>query len=75
MKTMDCDWMREVNEKAHHTDEYETKCMVLRRGQTFNFKATLQRKFNDDFDSVVLELRTGLCYKYKNYIYISIETV
>jgi len=59
MKTMDCDWMREVNEKAHHTDEYETKCMVLRRGQTFNFKATLQRKFNDDFDSVVLELRTG----------------
>ena len=61
MKTVDCDWLKDKNEKAHHTDEYETDLMVIRRGQTFTTKMTFDRKFHNKADKITLELNIGAC--------------
>ena len=65
MKTVDCDWMKSKNENAHHTDEYDTDLLVLRRGQTFTTKMTFNRKFHMTADKVVLELNIGILYVLK----------
>jgi len=59
MKTVDCDWMKSENEQAHHTNEYETDQLVIRRGQTFTTKMTFERKFHKQADKIVLELNIG----------------
>lgn len=59
MKTVDCDWMKVANQTAHRTSEYENKAIVLRRGQTFQIKATFQREFNETADQVFLEFSIG----------------
>lgn len=36
-------WERKENAAAHHTSEFQTKKLVLRRGQIFNLKVILNR--------------------------------
>ena len=59
LKTVDCDWMGSVNRDAHHTSNYETDTLVLRRGQTFSLTMKLKRKVNKEHDKITLELRQG----------------
>uniref|UniRef100_H2YCU3 protein-glutamine gamma-glutamyltransferase n=1 Tax=Ciona savignyi TaxID=51511 RepID=H2YCU3_CIOSA len=59
LKTVDCDWLRAENTSAHHTTEYASKYLVLRRAQTFAVKMKFQRKFHKQADRVVLELSLG----------------
>jgi len=60
LKTVDCDYMIKENKDAHHTSEYATSTLVLRRGQTFDLKMKFQRKFHAEADKVTLELGVGM---------------
>lgn len=47
------------NRLAHHTDEYDSKDLILRRGQVFEFNMTFDRPYNKDTDKIFLEFATG----------------
>ena len=47
------------NRLAHHTDEYDSKDLILRRGQVFEFNVTFDRSYNKDTDKIFLEFDTG----------------
>ena len=60
LRTVDCDWMNEVNRIAHHTNEYNTNILVLRRGETFQLNMKLKRKINKEHDKIKLVLTQGM---------------
>ncbi|XP_022534619.2 protein-glutamine gamma-glutamyltransferase K [Astyanax mexicanus] len=47
------------NRKEHHTDQYHSSGLVVRRGQTFQIELDLSRPFNLNTDKLHLELKTG----------------
>ncbi len=47
------------NRVAHHTDEYDHKQLILRRGQPFDLTITFNRPYNADGDIVKLQFVTG----------------
>lgn len=50
------------NRKAHKTDEYEIKKLILRRGQAFNVTVTFNREFSPQApqaDVIILQFVTG----------------
>uniref|UniRef100_A0A673LN91 Protein-glutamine gamma-glutamyltransferase K n=1 Tax=Sinocyclocheilus rhinocerous TaxID=307959 RepID=A0A673LN91_9TELE len=47
------------NKKEHHTDQYHSDQLVVRRGQTFQIELDLSRTFNPNTDKLHLELKTG----------------
>uniref|UniRef100_A0A8B9GXF1 Transglutaminase N-terminal domain-containing protein n=1 Tax=Astyanax mexicanus TaxID=7994 RepID=A0A8B9GXF1_ASTMX len=51
------------NRKEHHTDQYHSSGLVVRRGQTFQIELDLSRPFNLNTDKLHLELKTGQCTK------------
>ncbi|XP_072029830.1 protein-glutamine gamma-glutamyltransferase K-like [Amphiura filiformis] len=59
LKVLQLDVLMEKNMEAHHTDEYETEEMVLRRGRSFDMEVTLHRDFMKDSDKISLEFRMG----------------
>ena len=50
--------LKEENEKLHHTDKFKVKDLVLRRGQSFDVKITLNRPFSNK-DNFKFVLSTG----------------
>nr|CAB3266928.1 protein-glutamine gamma-glutamyltransferase K [Phallusia mammillata] len=59
LKTVDCDWVKDENRLAHHTNDFDTPLLVLRRGQTFLVKMKFQRKFHKQADKAFIELNLG----------------
>ena len=47
------------NRTEHHTEDYEHEELILRRGQQFKISITFNRGYNENQDSVVLQLATG----------------
>ena len=52
-KIMNIDWHSKLNKAAHHTSDYNSTQMILRRGQAFtitlNFQRTVQPEDNFTF--------------------------
>ncbi|KAE8575525.1 hypothetical protein XENTR_v10003864 [Xenopus tropicalis] len=53
-----CDWYYAVNEKAHHTDVYESDDLVLRRGQPFKLTLMLNRPLQAE-ENILFIFETG----------------
>ncbi|OCT62791.1 protein-glutamine gamma-glutamyltransferase E [Xenopus laevis] len=53
-----CDWYYTVNEKAHHTDVYESDDLVLRRGQPFKLTLILNRPLQPE-ENIFFTIETG----------------
>ena len=47
------------NRKAHHTNEYEHECLIVRRGQQFKASLTFDREYNEAQDTVIVQFSTG----------------
>ncbi|XP_060762341.1 protein-glutamine gamma-glutamyltransferase K [Neoarius graeffei] len=47
------------NRKEHHTEQYFSNELIIRRGQTFQIMIDLSRPFNINTDKLRLELKTG----------------
>uniref|UniRef100_A0A672SNH7 Protein-glutamine gamma-glutamyltransferase K n=1 Tax=Sinocyclocheilus grahami TaxID=75366 RepID=A0A672SNH7_SINGR len=47
------------NKKEHHTDQYNSEQLIIRRGQTFQIELDLSRPFNPNTDKLHLEMKTG----------------
>ena len=47
------------NRTEHHTDAFHGDELVLRRGQAFQIQLELSRPYNQDTDSMHLDLKTG----------------
>ncbi|XP_078586335.1 coagulation factor XIII A chain-like [Branchiostoma floridae x Branchiostoma japonicum] len=53
------DFLREQNAPLHHTDEYDSPLVVVRRGAPFLLKLNFDHGFDRLKDNIVLEFRTG----------------
>ena len=51
------------NKHAHHTENYETDNLVLRRGQDFDMALTFDRPYEKERDKLVLQFSTGIFFK------------
>ncbi|KAL6468100.1 hypothetical protein MHYP_G00237770 [Metynnis hypsauchen] len=47
------------NRKEHHTDQYHSNELIIRRGQTFQMELDLSRPFNINTDKLHVDLKTG----------------
>ncbi|XP_064199960.1 protein-glutamine gamma-glutamyltransferase 4-like [Anguilla rostrata] len=52
------DYLKELNTKLHHTSDYLTTALTVRRGQSFKLRLQLSRELNPQ-DQVVLQLSVG----------------
>ncbi|XP_031574152.1 protein-glutamine gamma-glutamyltransferase K-like [Actinia tenebrosa] len=59
LKHTEIDFRVEENRKAHHTDEYESKNLIVRRGQQFKISVTFDRPVNVEQHQIILQLATG----------------
>ena len=53
------DLQKTANRMAHHTNEYEHKKLIVRRGQPFNITVTFDRHLDLNEDKVTLQLVFG----------------
>lgn len=53
------DRRQEVNGERHHTTDYQTADLVVRRGAPFDLALTFDRPVKADVDSVILQLSVG----------------
>lgn len=53
------DLLNERNEKSHHTDQFQTKDLVIRRGQPFFIDVHLREDYNKDEHDFQIVLKTG----------------
>ncbi|XP_066922576.1 protein-glutamine gamma-glutamyltransferase 4-like [Clytia hemisphaerica] len=53
------DTKRDLNGRLHHTNQFKTDAMVVRRGQEFLLDVKLSTTFDPSLHSISLELRTG----------------
>ena len=54
------DTLKENNQTAHHTDEFEEDFVVVRRGQAFSLKLKFDRKVDKDQDVIVIKFAYGM---------------
>lgn len=59
LKAEKVDLHKPENRKAHKTDEYEIKKLILRRGQAFEVTVTFNREFSPQADVIILQFVTG----------------
>ena len=59
LKAEKVDLHKPENRKAHKTDEYEIKKLILRRGQAFDVTVTFNREFSPQADVIILQFVTG----------------
>jgi hypothetical protein len=59
LKPVEVDFHVEKNREEHHTDEYETESLIVRRGQVFNLTVTFDRPFDAKQDKIILQFVTG----------------
>lgn len=63
----------EENHMEHHTDDYESKALIVRRGQPFNILLnTDSDTTNCSFDDVTVSLQSGTSDKRSRNIIINI---
>ena len=53
------DTKHDLNGRLHHTDQFKTDAIVVRRGQEFLMDVKLSTTFDPSLHSISLELRTG----------------
>ncbi|XP_007425067.1 protein-glutamine gamma-glutamyltransferase 4 [Python bivittatus] len=58
LKAVNVDFLRDDNTRLHHTSDYSHCSLIVRRGQEFQLKVTLNRELQDN-DKVSLQLSVG----------------
>ena len=53
------DWQIKENKVEHHTDQYDNKRLILRRGKQFIIKLKFDKDFNEEKHFVTLTFYTG----------------
>ena len=53
------DWSARANKEQHHTEQYENKQLIVRRGKEFSMKIRFDREFDESKHSFVLSFYTG----------------
>ncbi|CAE1321058.1 TGM1 [Acanthosepion pharaonis] len=59
LKVQSVDFHNKSNREKHHTDEYEQKDLIVRRGTPFYLSFTFQQNIQPDRDLILLQLVTG----------------
>uniref|UniRef100_A0A8D0L7K0 Transglutaminase 4 n=1 Tax=Sphenodon punctatus TaxID=8508 RepID=A0A8D0L7K0_SPHPU len=73
LKAVGVDILREQNTCLHHTDDYDNASLIVRRGQEFHLKLTLNRELKDN-DKVVLQFSIGEKPMKSNGTLVSVNT-
>jgi len=60
LKYLSCDYQKHSNTKAHHTDKYVNKDLVVRRSQAFDLYVNFKnRSYDESKDHIVIEFTLG----------------
>ncbi|XP_071959705.1 coagulation factor XIII A chain-like [Antedon mediterranea] len=52
-----------TNKGFHSTEEYQTKDLIIRRGQAFQISVLLDRPYQENTDFINIQMRTGTVHK------------
>ena len=60
LKYLSCDYQKSTNTRAHHTDKYVNKDLVVRRSQAFDLYVNFKnRSYDASKDAIVMEFTLG----------------